>query len=528
MAGNLIIEGSGDLFDKCPVVGLDVRQSLGHIGEAEIHFETSSSYGSAFKLHSEFQETLGNRITCSIGDWKFIGRAESLRYESTAGRFNLLLRDEMAVLDGSVESLVFSSENQMLSHIIKSRIPEYHLQGSDKSINLAIQYQESTLKFIKRLLGQFGYQIWCDAGVIYAGSEPSSEESRILYTGRDILDFSLVTELGPESVEIKTFEYDAIDGGQSEKPELNNNGHGELQKSMTQIRRELMPIQRLHTVGEDISVKSSGVGTEFLRRRADGRMKIRGRILFPVALGGMVKISNAESSESCMVKKLTGKVDSTGRGSWEIEAVSAEAILDTCDIEPSKMYMSLAVVDKAKNTWDRDRVCASDSMNRVCVTFPWDSNASRPFLRLLMPSWGDGHMHYIRPEVGDAVIVVWGQPDIDPFVVGAINAGTGSSKGRRKINDPDISSMLRTIQGLSLTTDKKSIVLRNESNKGNSSIEIEPDALTVKSKTGSSVIIDGDTIRLDAGDGTKIEMKPGEINLSASKIELSTKSLNIK
>ena len=137
-------------------------------------------------------------------------------------------------------------------------------------------------------------------------------------------------------------------------------------------------------------------------------------------------------------------------------------------------------------------------------------------------------MHYTRPEVGDAVIVVWGQPDFDPVVVGAINAGTGSSKNRRKIDDPDVSMLLRMAQGLTITTDKKSIVLHNEANKGDSRVEIEPDAFTAKTKTGGIINVDKDSIRLEDGKGTVIELKSGQINLTAKKINLTTPSLNVK
>ena len=63
---------------------------------------------------------------------------------------------------------------------------------------------------------------------------------------------------------------------------------------------------------------------------------------------------------------------------------------------------------------------------------------------------------------------------------------------------------------------EKNIKLNNEASGGGSSIEIEPDNITVTSRDGQTVSIGKNTIKIDCGGGTTIEVKPDKIELTAT------------
>jgi uncharacterized protein involved in type VI secretion and phage assembly len=516
----LSFEGKPDFLKEYTVSGFEVRQALGCIGTLTISLNpVASSREPPFADHAALQECLGTEFTCVVDeDWKFSGVAEAVQYNAMTQGFELIIADLLSGLEKTFASRVYAE--QKLSAIVKDKVSDCQFLGDDRDVWLAIQYQESDLAFLKRVLGNHGSQIWCEGGKIYAGTKASSDDHE-LKLGRDVADFTVTTCLGPESVDVKPYQYAKFDSAEKSKKRtaLKGEGSDKLQSSSAGVREKYAAKSVLHVIGDELDEAAEGYGVQFLRSRASGRLRVRGMLAKPIPLGGLVSVQSSEWGgagkkvvEPCLVRELTGASDSSGASWWRFEAVNREALLCEGDAPPAQTFATPAIVQEADET-----------LNVVKVYFPWDPELTEtPPLRLLVPSWGDGHMNYVRPLAGDTVLVSWGQRDMDPIVLGSIAVGN-------KVGRDDL-MVLRILsedqkKGHTIAVDKKTIRFHNEADKGDSYIEIRPDAIEIKTKNGQQLLIGARGIELDAGGGMSIKMESGKVTVSATEIHLASKGL---
>ena len=71
------------------------------------------------------------------------------------------------------------------------------------------------------------------------------------------------------------------------------------------------------------------------------------------------------------------------------------------------------------------------------------------------------------------------------------------------------------------------MLLHNESDGGDTKVEILPDSVVIKTKNGQTVTMGANALTLDDGGGGKIETSSGKILIEGSSIEISGDSIKI-
>ena len=480
----LAFEGKPKFLDKYTVAGFGAVQTLGEIGCMQISLHPRQTAGeSHLKIYADVQKVLGDEITCTVGDWRFVGTVESISYDSFSRDFQLKLQDALQKLDRSIGSNVFAEKTikDIVSGVIPQGIKVEYLGGyGGIKVKLAIQYQESALRFVKRLLSEFGGQVWCAGDKVYVGAGPTSQ-SKSLKLDKDIAEFHIRTQLGAEQVQIESIPY-AKNSPSTSKIELKGESFGEIQDAAIDLRMKGDDAKKaFHIIHEDTSFDdTTHFANRFLRSQAEGRFVIEGRVTEPVDLGTKLTvqgIGTGAGKETLIVRSVQCVGDYVNSEVvLQFEAANPEAIQSHGAPQQEGIIASTAVVTETY-----------DDLNRVRVKFPWDGKQCvTPWLRIAAPSWGKEHMHYLPPRKSDTVLVVWGRSDMDPVVLGCVTAGD-------KVGRPKANLVLQTVDGHEITIGEDNIKMKNKD------VEISMDQKLVE---------------IDAA-GSKIKMDPNDIELTA-------------
>lgn len=500
----LDFEGKPKFLNKYALVGFDMTQMLGDVGELQIDLHPRNITGeSPMKAYASVQESLGDEVTCKIEDWRFVGKVVGIVYNSASNGFRLTLQDDLAGFASAVGSNVFAEKpiRDIVSAVAPGGNIEYLSGFGDIKVKLAIQYQESPFRFLKRILTRLGGQIWCDGVDIFVGVAPTSKSEKFKLE-KDVTDFQMVSLLGPESVELESIPY-AKNNQITSKIELKGGKYGTLQDGAVDLRAKGDDTPKtFHIVHEDAGYDDAKhLGNSFLRSRASGRFSLFGRAARPVRLGSEMKIEGigaGAGTETTIVRRIMCLGDYSGREVvWHFEAVNPEAVFSQEERPSDSLIVSTAVVDGT-----------DDDLNRVTVHFPWDKKQqSTPWLRMTAPSWGKEHVHFLPPKIGDTVLVVWGQSDMDPIVMGSVTAGD-------KVGQADANLVLQTPDGQTITIDKNNIEFKNDD------VKVNMDKSTVLIDTGGSKInLGGNNIELKTSGSITIEGTSG-IALKTTKLDV--------
>ncbi len=514
----LSFTGKPDFLDDYAVAGFQVDHRLGEIGTLVIYLQAKlNSAMPEFVDHAKLQGALGEPITCEYAAWKFTGVVEGIEFDGATGDFRLVVRDGLASLGRTYASRVFTDTS--FEDILSATLPSqasFQCLGNfgRRRVPLAIQYQESHLDFLKRLVAQNGGQLWCYGGEIFAGSGPSSESVE-LRLGRDFVSYSFGTHLGLEKVEVSSIAYRDKNKRSPTAVELAASRFGKIQDSAVDARNRSNGSAKLHIVHEDASYKDvEGLGESVLRSQASGRFSLSGVLKAPVALGAQLTISNFDKagggdpvSEKTIVRAIRGiSMPREEDARWHVEVANPEALLEEADLCANHLQTSTGIVTDASDP---------ESMNRVKVRFPWDENDTpTPWLRVATPSWGADHVHYLPPRPGDTVVVLWGQWDMDPVVVGAVAAGD-------EVASPSDKFVFQTVEGHKVTIDDKTIRIINEASSGGTEVEIAPDSVVVKTKDGQLIEITRTDITIKSGKDVTIKASGSVAIKAGANLELA-------
>ncbi len=501
----LDFEGRPKFLDKYTVSGFDAVQRLGEVGQLQIDLHPrQTTTESHLKAYAYVQEVLGEEITCKIDDWSFVGTVEGIAYHSASRGFRLTLYDALALFDGAIGSNVFADQTikDIISGVTPPGVKVEYLDGHDGiNVKLAIQYQESALRFITRILSEFGGQIWCAGDKVYVGVGPTSQ-SKSLKLDKDISEFHIHTRLGAEEVELESIPY-TKNSPKTSKLELKGGSFGKIQDAAIDLRRKGSEAKKtFHIVHEDTSYDdTTHYANRFLRAQAAGRFMIEGRGLVPVDLGSKLTvqgIGTGAGEETTIVRSVQCVGDyMSGKVIWQFEAVNPEGVLSDGSQQPGTLVSSTAIV-----------VDTNDDLNRVRVRFPWDGKQrTTPWFRIAAPSWGKDHMHFLPPRKDDTVLIVWGQNDMDPVVLGCVTAGD-------RVGQPKANLVLQTVDGQTITISEDNIKLKNKD------VEVCMDQKLVEiDAAGSKIKMDQSDIKLNAPGSITLEATGG-INLKTMKLDV--------
>jgi uncharacterized protein involved in type VI secretion and phage assembly len=514
----LEFEGEPSFLERYSVTSFEATQTLGRSGVLTLNLHPLRARSELeFETHCNLQETLGEQITCSIDDWRFVGTIEGVETNTQLNVYKLTVCDALSKLGQEFVSQVFA--DQTVEDIVSALMPSgqnHECLGDCGSVQVrfAIQFQESKLRFLKRLLNNVGGQIWCAGDTVYVGTAATSE-SYTLRLGRDIRDYTIVTRLGPESVSVEDVPYASSNSVEQSSVDLPSRQYGAVQDGAIQRRTDHQTESTLHVTHEDSSYENtSQMARHFLRSQAAGRFTLTGAVRAPVTLGAALSIENYDreagevrNTEETVITRINVVGErASGIQNWMIRAENPESLLSNGEQFLDRTITSTAIVSDVDDPLET---------NRLRVYFPWDPNqCSSPWLRVSTPSWGDQHGHYLPPELGDTVLVAWGQCDMDPVVLGSVAAGA-------EFDLRDETFALKTVDGQSITIGEDNIKLQNEARGGSTVIEMLSDQVIIKTGNGQTVTIGSDSVVLDNGSGCTAELGSSGITISGTQIEIS-------
>ena len=514
----LQFEGEPSFLERYVVRSFEVTQVLGRVGVLTLNLHPRAAHAELeLETHCNLQEALGEEITCNIDEWQFVGVVEKVRTSVQYGTYTLKVRDALSKLEQTFASRVFAE--QTVDDIVSTLMPSgqnYECLGDMGSTQtrFAIQFQESNLAFLKRVLNGVGGQIWCAGDTIYVGAQPTGE-SYELRLGRDLQGYTVETKLGPERVSVDGVPYASDNSLEQSDVELSSEQYGSVQDGAIQRRSDHQTESTLHVTHEDSSYEdTSQIAQHFLRSQAYGRFKFIGHGTTPVTLGGALAIENFDrvadetrDTEQTVITRIDVMGEWTSsRHEWTIEAQNPQSLVGRDEPVPNRMIKSTAIVNDVDDPL---------STNRIKVYFPWDPNqTSSPWLRVSTPSWGTDHVHYLPPEIGDTVLVVWGQRETDPVVLGSVPTNT-------EFDMRDETFALTTVEGQKLTVGEDHIKFSNEAQGGSTEIEMATDNVVIRTGNGQTITVGSDSIMIDNGSGCTAELASSGITISGTQVEIS-------
>lgn len=511
-------EGEPSFLERYVVRSFEVTQVLGRVGVLILHLHPRAGRTELeLETHTNLQEALGEEITCNIDDWQFVGVVEKVRTSVQYGTYTLKVRDALSKLEQTYASRVFAE--QTVDDIVSMLMPSgqnYECLGDIGStqVRFAIQFQESNLVFLKRVLNAIGGQIWCAGNTVYVGAQPTGE-SYELRLGRDLRGYTVETRLGPERVAVDGVPYASDNSIEQSSVDLASEQYGSVQDGAIQRRTDHQTESTLHVTHEDSSYEDTNqMAQHFLRSQAYGRFKFIGQGSTPVTLGGALSIENfdREAGETRDTERtVITRIDITGdwtaaRHEWTIEAQNPQSFVSRDEQIIPRMLTSTAIVNDVDDPL---------STNRIKVYFPWDPNqTSSPWLRAATPYWGTDHVHYAPPEIGDTVLVMWGQRDTDPVVLGSMATNT-------EFDMRDESFAVTTVEGQKFVIGEDHINITNEAQGGSTAIEMATDNVVIRTGNGQTITIGSDSIMIDNGSGCTAELGSSGITISGTQVEIS-------
>lgn len=521
----LKFSGSTDFLEQYSVSGLGVEQELGATGTLVVDLRArEASVLSVFDEHTKLQELLGSDLACEWDGWSFFGWVENIEYSAITGNFRLLVRDSLSKLEDQFSSQVFSETTveDIVSSIMASvDLTKFRFVGEVGSsrVILSIQYQESFFEYLKRLLSSCGAQIWCVGEEILVGDIPD-ENTGEYQLERDILNFTLSTGAGKESLTMNSIAYSEKNRISSEKIELKKADFGPLQDSVVDLRVQNERSSSFHVIHEDDAFGQSKLrGVEILKSGTRNRFVVNGVTKFPATIGSTIDIKSSDKKnedsnnvETVLVSAMTGSsLHGMPNTTWQFQGVNPESLLPHHQTPQNVALKSTAVVAKT-----------SDSSNRVKVVFPWDpKGAVTPWLRVATASWGKDHFQYHPPMIGDTVLVTWGQWDMDAIVLASLAAG-------EELESPDDVFTMQTAEGHRVSIDGENITVLNEASGGGSQMVLSPDKLVVTTSDGHTVEIGSEKIVLSHAGGSQVELDSSGIRLEAKGDLIISASGNIE
>jgi hypothetical protein len=486
------------VLDHFGILAFSTILELGEVGTVSITLQFPKEMEDThFGLFAKLQDGLGEKAACRYetadGSWEFSGLIDRIVYEADEKCITLTVADALSGLSRTQRPRVFAE--QTFEKVVSAILPdgqEYMLSSGfgNQKIRLAIQYKESDLEFLRRLANQHGGQVWCMGSTVYIGA-PDESGGLSLELGHDVTGFTLYSALGPEQVAIQPLPY-TTESRDQKILELGG-GPGDIQAKVSGRRKKYQEESKLHIVLEDTSYNQhENIARGFLKAQAAGRLSMVGALKVPISAGEVVSIVDSDGhEESLLIRSLSGRWQLGLPPSFHFEATPTEAVVSEFEWGGARLMCSTAIVEQA-----------SEKMNRVRVSFPWDDeHCITPWLRMTTPYWGKEHLHYIPPAKGDTVLVAWGQPDLDALVLGSLTGGEVAQ-------DESARFALQTADGKTISFGKEDIRIVNKGKTGESTVEILPD----------KVIIDSD----------KIELKSKKLDVSADLADVKTQKMDVK
>ncbi len=499
-----------DFLQTHTLVGFRLEQGVGLAGTLILNLRARSKQrNSVFSQLSQLQGDIGAGVRCSHRNWTFSGFVDSITYNDESRTMDVTVLDNLHRLDFLVNSRVHADTT--VGQVAQACLAEFdNLEVAcnlgELAVSLAIQYQETTADFLIPLLLSKGGSIWSSSGRIHISDGPLQEKVT-MREGEDLYPLRIQMASGVEKVDMVGIAYAEGNRVQESMMEGDVEGNGPLQEGIIQARNALTPPARLHHTRESADEANlAAVAAGFLKVEAQDRLTLLARTSYPLNVGSQVEINHADLEgvagppETLAVSQVGGFwSECMSKPLWECRLVAPEGFGVIARPSVGRVRMTPALVEET-----------SAAANQVKVILPWDVDRRvTPWLRMSTVSWGEGHMAYLPPRVGDTVLLVWGQDDVDPFVLGALSSGV-------EVDSPERALVFESGNGHRVAVGEELISVTNQARgKGPLRVEVGPDRVTVTTGNGNAIFLGEDCCRLEHSAGSKVELSAKGITLES-------------
>ncbi len=429
MVTNSIIINKREIPSSFTVESFTIRQS--HYAHHSFELSLSIPYSQSFEL-DQLKSWLGEKITIEWGeDNQFVGFVDNAKIYSVRS-------NRMVHLEGFSPSILmdagpkFRAFTEMtLQDIIQHILQEYEGitfdAGIKKSVQWAMQCQESDFRFLNRLADKFGVNFFYDGTEFYFESFAEASKQAIKIEPNELSTLEVGLNLAPLNFEVRGYnlaedKMKKVDFSDTEIKSKNPLVQAALDKSeqYPKVRYGLSyPIESapyLKNVAEQLAMQQTNELVNINGQSAKSNL----------AIGQKITIGQQED------KALPGITDQTAYLITQISHQfsvgnnyqnSFAAIPADCpfpvNVPSAKNPFSGPLLAKVMENKD------DENWGRVKVTFLQDENeAVSPWMRVVTNYTAFGG-HFWIPEIGETVIVFFEEfnPENSAFVIGSFFNG---------------------------------------------------------------------------------------------------------
>lgn len=463
------------------LIGYDWEQRVSSPGRLALIFSMKTDRMQSDLTHiASLQAALAEPVICEIGECQFHGVVSSVQYHASTQHVVIICLEYLADLKSNYRSRIYVDRSiadilrQLETPSLAIRVEREY---ASINIKLMVQYQESDYAFLCRLAAYVGAIIWTVNDEVYFG-RPSTNTSKEIVLNKDLFQYQIKTKLVPSTLALTPLSYkdeqsDSID------IVIDSGSAGPVHDKVADKCTGLSHSVVFHTTIEDSNYDSPEIlGAGLLQCLSDRNLEVTGYISKPqVKIGQALALkeppggSTNNRGEKVIVESIRIRWQyEKQEKSFKITAVSPESLRTQHDLLGQRLHMATALVKET-----------NEEMNRVKIAFPWDPEHTTPYLRMLSPYWGQDHQWYAPPAVDDAVLVIWGQADHDPVVIGGIAYGNA-------ITDDKDAFLINLGNTRKIVVSENMIELKYQSGQKKSAVSISPE----------KVIIDSEKIELKA------------------------------
>lgn len=451
---------------------------------------------------------------------------------------------------GKQEISLNSLADQVIKEGLGASKFDFRVNAQYGNISYSSQYEETHYNYLARIAEAYGEQFFYDGEVLHFGKLPPQEKPVKLTYGSNVNDVNImmnVQHVNPTFYGYNSSKNEKLETGNSKishTSDIAKRAYEISEKTFSTPSLRVAPIKASSFMDIDASQKGTAGSKASEVFITSGTSTIP--FLYPGCIAD-IEMRKSDSNETSYFTKLmiidvNHEVDARGHYTGTFEAIAS----DTGFIPRPEFQIPKAEPQFAKVISNTDPL----NQGRVQVKFDWQNgNNTSEFIRVMTPDAGGSDKvsknrgFMAIPEVGDQVIVnfVHQHPD-RPFVMGGMFHGGVGGGGGQNNNVKSLSS--RSGNKLELDDGAGSVFLTdqgganmkfdgagNAATNANSSHHVTAgNKHSTDVGKGKSVLTMGDDGVIDLSGTTKVILKVGNstITIDGESITVKSKTVNIE
>lgn len=429
--------------------------------------------------------------------------------------------------------------DEVLQPFPQDLISKRGTHGDSVQYPFVVQYNETTLVFLRRLMASFGEWFYYDGHQLICGPVSRDEETGIY--GVNIQDLAIETNLMPLNFRTKYHDHihDTTSVGNSSSVNLDHfvgrYGSNALDRSLSAYPPSRGGFFNYYNA---FNIQPDPVEREvsnFKKLISTRMVVVTGSSFTPVHVGNVLNIytahqSNHDPSNIDIGGYLITRVTHNFHHQRLDYSNTFEGVPQEMDIYPFLAGGTVIPVPQCpvQSAVVRDNN-DPEKLGRVKVHFDWQQDGqTTPWIRTMSSHSGDSRGFYFVPEIGDEVVIGFehNHPQ-KPYVIGSMFGGHHAPSQDWVTSRNDIKK-IRTRQGNTIefddTSGSEKLIIYNGSGSsaGSSnnkvSLTLNPDKITIES--AGDIEIKGNNLDLHATSGISIHSDGGNISVNGSQVSI--------